>query len=59
MPLYEYQCLACGKRFELLRRIKDADDDLKCPDCHSVKVERQLSTFATSGCSASGSRGFT
>jgi len=59
MPLYEYQCRACGKKFELLRRIKDADDGLKCPDCQSGKVERQLSTFATGRCGASSSRGFT
>ncbi len=59
MPLYEYQCRACGKTFELLRRMKDADDDLKCPGCHSVKVERQFSTFSAGGCAASGSRGFT
>lgn len=59
MPLYEYQCRACGKTFELLRRIKDADDDLKCPNCHSTKVERQFSTFSASGCGANSSRGFT
>ena len=25
MPLYEYQCRSCGKMFEMLRRMKDAD----------------------------------
>jgi putative FmdB family regulatory protein len=59
MPLYEYQCRRCGKAFEMLRRIKDADNDLECPNCHSHKVERQLSTFAAGGCGRSGSRGFT
>jgi len=59
MPLYEYQCRWCGKVFEMLRRMKDADDDLECPDCHSNKVERQFSTFAAGGCGTSGSRGFT
>lgn len=60
MPLYEYQCRACGKTFEMLRRIKDADTDLECPDCHSVKVERMFSTFASGGgCGPAGSRGFT
>ncbi len=58
MPLYEYQCRSCGKIFELLRRISDADNDLECPGCHSKKVERQLSTFASGGC-GSGPRGFT
>ena len=59
MPLYEYQCRRCGKTFEMLRRIKDADSDLECPNCYSEKVERQFSTFATGGCGMSGSRGFT
>lgn len=59
MPLYEYQYRGCGKTFEMLRRIKDADGDLECPNCHSAKAERMFSTFATGGCGAAGSRGFT
>ncbi|HKE22122.1 MAG TPA: zinc ribbon domain-containing protein [Bryobacteraceae bacterium] len=50
MPLYEYRCQKCGKHFEMLRRIAEADRDLECPDCRSAEVERLLSTFATSGC---------
>jgi putative FmdB family regulatory protein len=60
MPLYEYQCCKCGHTFEMLRPMKDADRGLKCPRCHSARVERQLSTFAAgAGCGTSGSRGFT
>ena len=59
MPLYEYKCRMCGKNFELLRRMQDADGDLKCPDCQSAAVERQLSTFATGGCATAGSSRFT
>jgi putative FmdB family regulatory protein len=59
MPLYEYLCRGCGKTFELLRRINDADEDLECPNCHSAKVERRFSTFAAGDCGTSGSRGFT
>lgn len=60
MPLYEYRCRKCGKAFEMLRRLKDADSDLECPKCGSAEVERQFSTFAAGGCSSgSGSRGFT
>ena len=59
MPLYEYQCGSCGNRFELLRRIKDADDDVECPNCHCKRVERLFSTFAGAKCSASSSGGFT
>jgi putative FmdB family regulatory protein len=59
MPLYEYRCLTCGKGFEMLRRMKDADEALECPNCQSAEVERLLSTFATSGCGTSGSGKFT
>ncbi len=58
MPLYDYQCRACGKSFELLRRIQDADRELECPDCGSDQIERLLSLFATGGCSTSGSARF-
>ncbi|HLZ42910.1 MAG TPA: zinc ribbon domain-containing protein [Candidatus Sulfotelmatobacter sp.] len=59
MPLYEYRCDDCGKTFEMLRRIKDADEPARCPTCSSMKVERQFSTFAAGGCGTSSSRGFT
>ena len=32
MPLYEYQCQACGRRFELIRKFSDPPLD-KCPHC--------------------------
>ncbi|MFC1892733.1 FmdB family zinc ribbon protein [Chloroflexota bacterium] len=28
MPIYEYQCKECSERFELLRSIKDNDNDV-------------------------------
>jgi putative FmdB family regulatory protein len=59
MPLYEYRCRTCGKGFELLRRMSEADRDVQCPDCRSEEIERLLSTFATGGCATSGSGRFT
>jgi putative FmdB family regulatory protein len=32
MPLYEYQCEACGRRFELIRKFSDPPLDV-CPTC--------------------------
>jgi len=54
--MYEYRCNTCGKRFEMLRRMHDADRDLNCPDCQSDEVERQFSSFATGGCGSSSGR---
>lgn len=58
MPLYEYECRKCGARFELLRRMNDADRDVRCPKCQTKDVERLISGFAAGSC-AGASRGFT
>jgi putative FmdB family regulatory protein len=44
MPIYEYACSDCGHEFEVLVR---ADTVPQCPDCHSQKLEKMLSVFAT------------
>jgi putative FmdB family regulatory protein len=59
MPIYDYKCRNCGKTFEMLRRMQDADRDLQCPDCHAHEVERLLSAFSTGGCGGTGSSRFT
>ena len=46
MPLYEYYCSDCRSKFELLVNHKHADD-VVCMKCHSEKVRRLLSVFAT------------
>ena len=35
MPLYEYQCDACGHRFEVIQKYSDAPIDT-CPKCAGV-----------------------
>ena len=32
MPLYEYQCEACGHRFEVIQKVSDAPAPV-CPSC--------------------------
>jgi len=46
MPLYEYQCKKCEKRFETLLSLRELDDPVKCPDCGSEETDRLLSTFS-------------
>jgi putative FmdB family regulatory protein len=43
MPLYEYSCTSCGKRFEVLMREGVTPT---CPACQSQSVEKQFSTYA-------------
>ncbi|MBW2316976.1 MAG: zinc ribbon domain-containing protein [Deltaproteobacteria bacterium] len=49
MPLYEYRCDACDRRFELL--VRRFNDPAACPDCGNAEVEKQLSTFAMASAS--------
>jgi len=53
MPIYEYACPQCGNEFEALVR---TDTTPECPDCHSTKLEKKLSVFATSSPDAAPSR---
>src|ERR1051325_11207395 len=45
MPTYEYQCDACGKKFEKFQSIK-AGPIRKCPFCAKNKVRRLISKGA-------------
>jgi putative FmdB family regulatory protein len=42
MPIYEYQCAACGKGFERLQKLSDPDP-VDCPSCGQAQLKRQLS----------------
>lgn len=45
MPIYEYQCDACGRRFEQIQKFADAPADT-CPECGKGPVHRLLSSPA-------------
>ena len=53
MPIYEYKCMSCGEKFELLRRFSDKDNEVKCPKCGEIGVKRALSGFATASSDSS------
>jgi putative FmdB family regulatory protein len=42
MPVYEYECSACGHRFEEWQKINDKPVKV-CPKCKARKVERLIS----------------
>ncbi len=47
MPLFEFQCRKCGHQFEELLTAAEVEaGQLKCPACHSKRVEREFSAFA-------------
>lgn len=46
MPIYEYTCQSCNKKFDQLVRTMSSDAKVKCPECGSPKTARALSVFA-------------
>ena len=45
MPIYEYECAACGERFELIRKFSDPPVDT-CTMCGKGPVQRLVSSPA-------------
>ena len=46
MPIFEYKCRACGKRFSTLVGMTAEADDVRCPACGSVEADKLVSRFA-------------
>lgn len=51
MPIFEYRCESCGHKFEA---ILFGEQTAECPQCHTEKLEQQLSTFAVNVKGSSG-----
>jgi len=51
MPIFEYLCKGCGKRFEA---IVLGSQHAECPQCSGNDLEQQLSKFAAHSHSSSG-----
>lgn len=47
MPIYEYGCRGCGKRFSVLVLKPGAAGQTRCPKCGAADLERLMSRFAT------------
>lgn len=58
MPVYEYVCHECGARFEMYRYLSQDDEDVVCPVCNAVGVEKCFSSFSSPGEDCSSSTGF-
>jgi len=45
VPIYEFECLSCGHRFEELvgSHVGVETGDVRCPECSAADVERLLS----------------
>jgi len=55
VPIFEYVCKDCSRRFEALVY---GSKKAACPHCKSARIEQQLSVFAVAGSSKSGASDF-
>ena len=42
MPIYEYECVACGHRLESFEKMNEAPLT-SCPECHQPKLQKLVS----------------
>ena len=43
MPIYEYECQACGHQLEKIQKLSDAPLTL-CPECGKNELQKKIST---------------
>lgn len=50
MPIYAFECTACGHQFDRLQKMSDPDPT-ECPECGAPQIKRQLTapSFRLSG----------
>jgi len=46
MPIYEYECRACGHQFEYL--VLPSSSEPECPSCHDRDLQKMISLCAVS-----------
>lgn len=46
MPIYEFVCGQCGRKFRMLVGVVANSSPLQCPRCQSDNLNRQMSRFA-------------
>jgi putative FmdB family regulatory protein len=54
MPIYEYRCDVCERRFEVLTSFAERDRGQICPSCESSRTRVQVSSFAPIGAVSGG-----
>ena len=45
MPMYEFECLKCGKEFSVVLTVKQLEQkDFACPACQAKEVEQLVTS---------------
>jgi putative FmdB family regulatory protein len=46
MPIYEYKCNNCNKKFEFFHKSINSEEQVSCPQCNSLEIKKVFSKFA-------------
>jgi putative FmdB family regulatory protein len=46
MPIFEYRCAGCRRKFSLLVGVVAGGSDARCPACGSEQIQKLISRFA-------------
>lgn len=49
MPIYEFQCQDCQKKFETLLSSSSKINEVTCPACHSKNIKKIISATSNYG----------
>jgi putative FmdB family regulatory protein len=53
MPIFEYKCNDCNKKFDVLHKSLVNLEKVICPECNSINNQKLFSTFSASNSSQS------
>jgi putative FmdB family regulatory protein len=59
MPIYVFRCEECGQVFEVFVFRSEEEEEIKCPNCGSENVVKELAPFGLAGGKSCGGMGFT
>jgi putative regulatory protein, FmdB family len=48
MPVFEYQCNDCNKKYEVYHKSVNKTEEVNCPVCNSGNSKKLLSSFSAS-----------
>lgn len=54
MPIYEFKCTTCGRRFEKLCSMGENGESMRCPNCDAPAPVRVMSSFSAKGVEVAG-----
>lgn len=46
MPLFEFECQSCAKRFTFMTGVVSGNDEPRCPKCQSLQLKKLISRVA-------------